>query len=110
MIPGLRPILLTSAVVVVAGVVIAWQHLPRPSTPHQAVAATSQRAEPRALKPRQEGYATSLWRSIARSRRRPWSFAGISYEIDNHDAHLLEQSEDILRVGEVLWPGQYKPH
>ena len=28
------------------------------------------------------------------------------------DAHLLDvrASEDMLRVGEVLWPGQYKPH
>jgi hypothetical protein len=22
----------------------------------------------------------------------------------------LKASEDMLRVGEVLWPGQYKPH
>ena len=28
------------------------------------------------------------------------------------DAHRLDlkASEDVLRVGEVLWPGQYKPH
>jgi hypothetical protein len=28
------------------------------------------------------------------------------------DAHLMDvrASEDMLRVGEVLWPGQYKPH
>jgi hypothetical protein len=28
------------------------------------------------------------------------------------DAHRMDvgASEDVLRVGEVLWPGQYKPH
>jgi len=28
------------------------------------------------------------------------------------DAHRMDvlASEDMLRVGEVLWPGQYKPH
>jgi len=28
------------------------------------------------------------------------------------NAHLMDvtASEDMLRVGEVLWPGQYKPH
>jgi hypothetical protein len=28
------------------------------------------------------------------------------------DAHQMDvrASEDMLRVGEVLWPGQYKPH
>ena len=36
---------------------------------------------------------------------------------DGRDAHLLEAqrmslhaSEDTLRVGDVLWPGEYKPH
>jgi hypothetical protein len=28
------------------------------------------------------------------------------------EAHRMDAraSEDMLRVGEVLWPGQYKPH
>jgi hypothetical protein len=36
---------------------------------------------------------------------------------DGQDQHLLDAqrmglraSENLLRVGEVLWPGQYKPH
>jgi hypothetical protein len=35
---------------------------------------------------------------------------GDSERLDN--AHLMDvrASEDMLRVGEVLWPGQYKPH
>ena len=28
------------------------------------------------------------------------------------EAHRMDEraSQDMLRVGEVLWPGQYKPH
>jgi hypothetical protein len=35
---------------------------------------------------------------------------GNSQRLD--DAHRMDvlASEDMLRVGEVLWPGQYKPH
>jgi len=182
-VPGFRLIVLTSAVVVVvvaAAVVAAWQYELRPTTTQQAVAATPQRPEPRALSPEEESYAAALWeihRQVTPSAV-AMSFAGIAYETDNHDARLLEQkiepvakffgeaerrvrsltvppslskvhsqylealvlyrkasdemlaftkdgerqhlvdaqgmgvtaSEDILRAGEVLWPGQYKPH
>jgi len=182
-VPGFRLIVLTSAVVVVvvaAAVVAAWQYELRPTTTQQAVAATPQRPEPRALSPEEESYAAALWeihRQVTPSAV-AMSFAGIAYETDNHDARLLEQkiepvakffneveprvrdlkapptlskvhdeyleaivlyrkasdemlafakdgerqhlvdaqgmgvaaSEDLLRAGEVLWPGQYKPH
>ena len=178
--PG-RLILLASVVVVLAGTIVAaWRYELRPSTTQQAAAATPQRPDPRALSPEEESYAAALWeiqRQVTLSAV-AMSFAGIAYETDNHDAHLLEQkiepvakffgeaeprvrgltvppslskvhgqyleamilyrkarnemlaftkdgerqhlvdaqgmsvtaSEDILRAGEVLWPGQYKPH
>jgi len=180
-VPGFRPILLISTlVVVVAAAVAVWQYELRPTTTQQAVAATPQRAEPRALSPEEESYAAALWeiqRQVTVSAV-AMSYAGIAYEIDNHDVHVLEQkiepvakffveaeprvrsltvppslskvhdeyleavvlyrkasdemlaftkdgerqhlvdaqamgvtaSEDLLRAGEVLWPGQYKPH
>ena len=176
-----RLILLASVVVVLAGTIVAtWRYEMRPSTTQEAAAATPQRPEPRALSPEEESYAAALWeiqRQVTLSAV-AMSFAGIAYETDNHDAHLLEQkiepvakffgeaeprvrgltvppslskvhgqyleamilyrkacnemvaftkdgerqhlvdaqgmsvtaSEDILRAGEVLWPGQYKPH
>jgi hypothetical protein len=89
-----RPILLTSAVVIVAGMVlVAWQHVLRPSASQQAVAATSQKAEPRALSPAEESYAASLWeihRDVTPSAV-AMSFAGIAYETENHNALLLQQ-------------------
>ena len=193
-VPGFRPVLLISTLVVVAAAAAIWQYELRPTTtaqriishPHvdrstqQAVAATPQRAEPRALSPEEESYAAALWeiqRQVTVSAV-AMSYAGIAYEIDNHDVHVLEQkiepvakffveaeprvrsltvppslskvhdeyleavvlyrkasdemlaftkdgerqhlvdaqgmgvaaSEDLLRAGEVLWPGQYKPH
>jgi hypothetical protein len=181
-VPGFRPVLLISTLVVVAAALLsAWQYELRPTTTQQAVAATPpQRPEPRALSPEEETYAAALWeiqRQVTVSAV-AMSYAGISYEIDNHDMHVLEQkiepvakffveaeprvrgltvppslskvhgqylealvlyreasdemlaftkdgdrqhlvdaqgmgvtaSEDILRAGEVLWPGQYKPH
>src|SRR5690349_2119885 len=180
-VPGFRPILLISALVVVAAAgVVAWRYELRPAPTQQAVAATPQRAEPRALSPEEETYAAALWeiqRQVTVSAV-AMSYAGIAYEIDNHDVHVLEQkiepvakffaeaeprvrgltvppslskvhgqyleamvlyrkasdemlaftkdgerqhlvdaqgmgvtaSEDLLRAGEVLWPGQYKPH
>jgi len=176
-----RLILLASVVVVLAGTIVAtWRYEMRPSTTQEAAAATPQRPEPRALSPEEETYAAALWeiqRQVTLSAV-AMSFAGIAYETDNHDAHLLEQkiepvakffveaeprvrsltvppslskvhdeyleavvlyrkasdemlaftkdgerqhlvdaqgmgvaaSEDLLRAGEVLWPGQYKPH
>jgi hypothetical protein len=159
--------------------VVAWRYELRPAPTQQAVAATP-RAEPRALSPEEETYAAALWeiqRQVTVSAV-AMSYAGIAYEIDNHDVHVLEQkiepvakffaeaepqvrgltvppslsnvhgeyleamvlyrkasnemlaftkdgerqhlvdaqgmgvtaSEDLLRAGEVLWPGQYKPH
>jgi hypothetical protein len=45
------------------------------------------------------------------------SGAMLKFVQDGQDQHLLEAhhmsqraSENLLRVGEVLWPGQYKPH
>jgi len=180
-VPGFRPVLLISTLVVVAAAAAIWQYELRPTTTQQAVAATPpQRPEPRALSPEEETYAAALWeiqRQVTVSAV-AMSYAGISYEIDNHDMHVLEQkiepvakffveaeprvrgltvppslskvhgqylealvlyrkasdemlaftndgdrqhlvdaqgmgvtaSEDILRAGEVLWPGQYKPH
>jgi hypothetical protein len=179
-VPGFRPILLISALVVVAAAgVVAWRYELRPAPTQQAVAATP-RAEPRALSPEEETYAAALWeiqRQVTVSAV-AMSYAGIAYEIDNHDVHVLEQkiepvakffaeaepqvrgltvppslsnvhgeyleamvlyrkasnemlaftkdgerqhlvdaqgmgvtaSEDLLRVGDVLWPGEYKPH
>ena len=176
-----RLILLASVVVVLAGtIVVAWRYELRPAPTQQAVAATPQQVEPRALSPEEETYAAALWeiqRQVTVSAV-AMSFAGIAYEIDNHDVHVLEQkiepvvkffaeaeprvrgltvppslskvhgeyldamvlyrkasnemlaftkdgerqhlvdaqgmgvtaSEDLLRAGEVLWPGQYKPH
>jgi hypothetical protein len=179
-VPGFRRVLLISALMVVAAAaVVAWRYEQRP-TPTQAIAATPQRAAPRALSPEEETYAAALWevqRQVTVSAV-AMSYAGIAYEIDNHDVHVLEQkiepvakffaeaeprvrgltvppslskvhgeyleamalyrkasnemlafakdgerqhlvdaqgmgvtaSEDLLRAGEVLWPGQYKPH
>ena len=176
-----RSIVLASVVVVLAGTIVAaWRYEFRPTTTQQAVAATQQRAEPRALSPEEETYAAALWeiqRQVTVSAV-AMSYAGIAYEIDHHDVHVLEQkieplakffaeaeprvrgltvppslskvhgeyldamvlyrkasnemlaftkdgerqhlvdaqgmgvtaSEDLLRAGEVLWPGQYKPH
>jgi hypothetical protein len=167
--------------VVLAGTVVAaWRYELRPAPTQQAVAATSRKPEPRALSPEEETYAAALWeiqRQVTVSAV-AMSFAGIAYESDNHDVHVLKQkiepvakffgdaeprvrglavpsslskvhgeyleamvlyrkasnemlafakdgerqhlidaqdmgvtaSEDILRAGEVLWPGQYKPH
>jgi hypothetical protein len=180
-VPGFRPVLLISALVVVAAAAaVAWRYEMRPAPTQQAVAATPERAEPRALSPEEETYAAALWeiqREVTVSAV-AMSFAGIAYETDNHDVHVLEQkiepvakffaeaeprvrgltvppslskvhdeyleavalyrkagnemlaftkdgerqhlvdahgmgmtaSEDLLRAGEVLWPGQYKPH
>ena len=179
-VPGFRPVLVISALVVVAAAgAVAWRYELRPAPTQQAVAATP-RAEPRALSPEEETYAAALWevqRQVTVSAV-AMSYAGIAYEIDNHDVHVLEQkiepvakffaeaepqvrgltvppslskvhgeyleamvlyrkasnemlaftkdgerqhlvdaqgmgvtaSEDLLRAGEVLWPGQYKPH
>jgi hypothetical protein len=176
-----RSILLASAAVVLAGAVaVAWRYELRPAPAQQAVAATWHKPEPRALSPEEETYAAALWevqREVTVSAV-AMSSAGIAYEIDNHDVHVLEQkiepvakffgeaeprvrsltvppsltkvhgeyleamalyrkasdemlaftkdgerqhlvdaqgmgvaaSEDLLRAGEVLWPGQYKPH
>jgi hypothetical protein len=176
-----RSILLASAVVVLAGAIaVAWRYELRPAPTQQAVAATWHKPEPRALTPEEETYAAALWeiqRQVTVSAV-AMSFAGIAYETDNHDVHVLEQkiepvakffgeaeprvrnltappslskvhdeyleamalyrkasdemlaftrdgerqhlvdaqgmgvtaSEDLLRAGEVLWPGQYKPH
>jgi hypothetical protein len=180
-VPGFRPILLISALMIVAAAAaVAWRYELRPAPTQQAVAATPQRAEPRALTPEEETYAAALWeiqRQVTVSAV-AMSFAGIAYEIDNHDVHVFEQkiepvaqffaeaeprvrgltvppslskvhhqyleavilyrkasdemlaftkdgerqhlvdaqgmgvtaSEDLLRVGDVLWPGEYKPH
>jgi hypothetical protein len=180
-VPGFRPVLLISALVVVAAAtVVAWRYELRPAPTQRAVAATPQGAGPRALSPEEETYAAALWevqRQVTVSAV-AMSYAGIAYEIDNHDVHVLEQkiepvakffaeaeprvrgltvppslskvhgeyleamalyrkasnemlafakdgerqhlvdaqgmgvtaSEDLLRAGEVLWPGQYKPH
>jgi hypothetical protein len=35
---------------------------------------------------------------------------GDSQRLDNAHQMDVSASEDMLRVGEVLWPGQYKPH
>jgi hypothetical protein len=35
---------------------------------------------------------------------------GDSQRLDNAHRMDMSASEDMLRVGEVLWPGQYKPH
>ena len=35
---------------------------------------------------------------------------GDSQRLDNAHRMDVSASEDMLRVGEVLWPGQYKPH
>jgi hypothetical protein len=35
---------------------------------------------------------------------------GDSQRLDNAHRMDVRASEDMLRVGEVLWPGQYKPH
>jgi hypothetical protein len=178
--PG-RLILLASVLVVLAGTIVAARRYELwPSATQQAAAATPQRPDPRALSPEEERYAAALWeiqRQVTLSAV-AMIFAGIVYETDNHDAHLLEQkiepvakffgeaeprvrdltapsslskvhdeyleamvlyrkasdemlaftkdgerqhlidaqgmgaaaSEDLLRAGEVLWPGQYKPH
>ena len=61
-VPGFRPVLLISTLVVVAAAAVAvWQYELRPTTTQQAVAATPQRAEPRALSPEEESYAAALW-------------------------------------------------
>lgn len=176
-----RSILLASVVVVLAGAATAiWHFEFQASTTQQAVAATWHKPEPRALSPEEETYAAALWeiqRQVTVSAV-AMSYAGIAYEIENHDVHVLEQkiepvakffaeaeprvrglavppsllkvhgeyldamglyrkasdemlaftkdgerqhlvdaqgmgvtaSEDLLRAGEVLWPGQYKPH
>ena len=180
-VPGFRPVLLISALVVVAAAaIVVWRYDLRPAPTEQVVAATPQRAEPRALTPEEETYAAALWevqRDVTASAV-AMTYAGIAYEVDNHDVHVLEQkvepvakffaeaeprvrgltvppslskvhdeyleavvlfrkasdemlaftkdgerqhlvdaqgmgvtaSEDLLRAGEVLWPGQYKPH
>jgi len=180
-VPGFRPVLLISALVVVAAAaIVVWRYDLRPAPTEQVVAATPQRAEPRALTPEEETYAAALWeiqRQVTVSAV-AMSYAGIAYETDKHDVHVLEQkleplakffaeaeprvrgltvppslskvhdeyleavvlyrkasnemlaftkdgerqhlvdaqgmgvtaSEDLLRAGEVLWPGQYKPH
>jgi len=180
-VPGFRPVLLISALVVVAAAaIVVWRYDLRPAPTEQVVAATPQRAEPRALTPEEETYAAALWevqRDVTASAV-AMTYAGIAYEVDNHDVHVLEQkvepvakffaeaeprvrgltvppslskvhdeyleavvlfrkasdemlaftkdgerqhlvdaqgmgvtaSEDLLRAGDVLWPGQYKPH
>ena len=91
--PG-RLILLASVVVVLAGTIVAaWRYELRPSTTQQAAAAMPQRPDQRALSPEEESYAAALWeiqRQVTQSAV-AMSFAGIGYETDNHDAHLLEQ-------------------
>ena len=180
-VPGFRPILLVGALAVVAvAAVVVWRYELRPAPTQEAVAATPQRAAPRALSPEEETYAAALWeiqREVTVSAV-AMTYAGIAYEIDHHDVHVLEQkiepvakffaeaeprvrgltvppslskvhgqyleamalyrkasnemlaftkdgerqhlvdaqgmgvtaSEDLLRAGDVLWPGQYKPH
>ena len=182
-VPGFRPVLLISTLVVVAAAAVgrlairaAADHDPASGRGNSAAASRAARA----LSPEEESYAAALWeiqRQVTVSAV-AMSYAGIAYEIDNHDVHVLEQkiepvakffveaeprvrgltvppslskvhdeyleavvlyrkasdemlaftkdgerqhlvdaqgmgvtaSEDLLRAGEVLWPGQYKPH
>jgi hypothetical protein len=92
--PNRRSILLTSIVVILAGIfVFAWQHELRPRPSPQAAPETSPRPEPRALTAEEESYAASLWeihREVTPSAV-AMSFAGIVYETETHDARQLEQ-------------------
>ena len=93
-VPDLRSILLTSTVVILAGIfVFAWQHELRPRPTPQASLERSPRPEPRALTAEEESYAASLWeihREVTPSAV-AMSFAGIVYETETHDARQLEQ-------------------
>src|SRR5690349_8172027 len=93
-VPGFRPVLLISALVVVAAAaIVVWRYELRPAPTEQAVAATPQRAEPRALTPEEETYAAALWeiqRQVTASAV-AMTYAGIAYEVDNHDVHVFEQ-------------------
>ena len=74
-VPGFRPILLISALVVVvaAAAVAAWQYELRPTPTQQAVAATPQRAEPRALTAEEETLrGSAVGNPCGRSRLRRW--------------------------------------
>jgi hypothetical protein len=92
--PNRRSILLTSIVVILAGIfVFAWQHELRPRPSPQAAREMSPRPEPRALTAEEESYAVSLWeihREVTPSAV-AMSFAGIVYETETHDARRLEQ-------------------
>ncbi len=92
--PKWRSILLTSIVVILAGIfVFAWQHELRPRPSPQAAREMSPRPEPRAPTAEEEGYAASLWeihREVTPSAV-AMSFAGIVYETETHDARQLEQ-------------------
>jgi len=99
-VPGFRPVLLISALVVVvaAAAVVAWRYELRPTSTQQAVAATPERSEPRALTPEEETYAAALWeiqRQVTVSAV-AMSYAGIAYETDKHDVHVLEQKLEPL--------------
>ena len=181
-VPGFRPVLLISTLVVVAAAAGGCLAI-RAAADHDPAGGRSNSAASRAaraLSPEEESYAAALWeiqRQVTVSAV-AMSYAGIAYEIDNHDVHVLEQkiepvakffveaeprvrsltvppslskvhdeyleavvlyrkasdemlaftkdgerqhlvdaqgmgvaaSEDLLRAGEVLWPGQYKPH
>jgi hypothetical protein len=93
-VPGFRPVLLISALVVVAAAaVVVWRYELRPAPTQQAVAATPERAEPRPLSPEEETYAAALWeiqRQVTVSAV-AMSYAGIAYETDKHDVHVFEQ-------------------
>jgi hypothetical protein len=92
-VPGSRPILLTSTVVVLVGLVgLAWQHEHRLGAPPQ-VNPTSPKPEPRALSAEEESYAASLWeihREVTPSAV-AMSFAGIFYETGSRDKGQLER-------------------
>jgi hypothetical protein len=102
--PGGRSLLLAGVVVALAATTgVAWLHEARTPTP--AVAQPAQRVDVRAAIPElpaltaeEERFAAALW-TVHREATRSavaMSFAGITFQTDDHDAHALARKIEPL--------------
>src|SRR3984957_9413087 len=97
--PGGRSLLLAGVVVALAAITgAAWLHEVRTPSVAQTVNVRAAIPQLPALTAEEERFATTLW-AVQREATRSavaMSFAGISYQTDDHDAHALARKIEPL--------------